>query len=84
MSFQPDPNTKKTMNPTRRVPIDFESVAKESGLTRGKLCHSPHFGWCVQNMQGADGPDIGAVTPPAMQPSETRIAVEDGHWCFYA
>ncbi len=68
----------------RRIPVDFRAVAEESGMTRGKLCHSPIFGWCVQNTHGDNVPDVATITAPELAPGEVRLAVVDGHWCFYA
>lgn len=67
----------------RREPIDFRRVAEESGLSKGKIVHSPHFGWGVQNTHGIDGPSFGCITPPALQPGETWISLASPHWCFY-
>ena len=69
---------------TRRIPVDFIALANESGMTRGQLCHSAHSGWVVANTTGnPDWPDMATVTPPAMEAGETRLTVEDRHWCFY-
>lgn len=78
------PHTDPLLKLTRRVPIDFPSIAAESGLSRGKLCCSPAFGWGVQNTYGIDGPSFGCVTPPAMQSGETTVAIDGNDWCFYA
>lgn len=67
----------------RRIPIDFRRVAEESGLTRGTVCHSPNFGWGVQNTQGIDGPSFGCITPPEMQQGETTLLIRANHWCFF-
>lgn len=69
--------------PVRRVPIDFKAVVKESGLRRGRLCHSPIFGWGVQNTHGDETIDFGCVTAPVMQPGECRITIEKREWCFW-
>lgn len=67
---------------TRRVPIDFKDVAKQSGLTRGKLCHHKFFGWGVQNTYGdPDGPDFGCVVPPPHEMTET-IEIDGNDWIF--
>ena len=69
----------------RRIPVDFRAVAEEAGMTRGKLCCSTWAGWCVQNTtQNPAWPDMATITPPEMLPGEVRLAVVDGHWCFYA
>lgn len=67
----------------RRQEIDFRRVAAESGLTRGKLAHSPHFGWGVQNSYGDPGPDFGCITPPAFEPGETELRIDCSQWHFY-
>lgn len=66
----------------RRLPIDFRRVAEECGLVRGKLCHSPHFGWGVQNSYGDPGPDFGCITPPALAPGETELRIDCSEWWF--
>lgn len=69
----------------RRIPVDFRAVAAEAGMTHGKLCYSTWAGWCVQNAtRNPAWPDLATITPPPMQPRETRLAVANGHWCFYA
>lgn len=67
----------------RRVPVDFKSVAAESGLSRGNLCYLPEWGWCVKNTHGEPGPDIAVITASELEEGETRLAVENGIWCFY-
>lgn len=69
----------------RRIPIDIKAIMLQSGMRRGKICHSPIFGWVVQNTSGnPDWPDMAGITPPEMLPGETRISIVDGHWCFHA
>lgn len=68
----------------RRIPVDYQAIATETGMTRGKLCRSTWAGWVVQNTTGnPDWPDMATVTPPATEADET-LTVEDNHWCVYA
>ena len=64
----------------RRIPVDFRSIAAETGIRRGKVCHSAWFGWCVQCRDDAV---MASITTPLTQPDETLV-VESGHWCVYA
>lgn len=65
------------------MPIDWQSVAAESGLRKGKLCVSTAFGWGVQNSHGIDGPSFGAVTPPALVKGKIKLRFEEGRWAFH-
>ncbi|MDH4317199.1 MAG: hypothetical protein OEV64_02310 [Desulfobulbaceae bacterium] len=67
----------------RRIPIDLEKVAEESGLRSGKLCFSPLFGWGVQNTKSIDGPSFGCITPPKIEDGQL-LRIENNHWCVYA
>lgn len=67
---------------SRSVPIDFAAIAKESGLERGKLCHSPAFGWGVQNSHGDEGPHFGCVTPPPLEGEEKTVHIDCNCWVF--
>lgn len=93
--FEPDGSPRRLDNRTdegslrfdgvvllRRLHIDFRRVAEESGLVRGKLCRSPHFGWGVQNSYGDPGPDFGCITPPAFEPGETELRIDCSEWWF--
>lgn len=67
-----------------RIPVDFRTIAAETGMTRGKLCRSEWAGWVVQNTTGNTAwPDMATVTTPPTAEGET-LTVEDGHWCVYA
>ena len=68
----------------RRIPVDFQAIATETGMTRGKLCRSTWAGWVVQNTTGNPAwPDMATVTPPATEEGET-LTIEENHWCVYA
>ena len=66
----------------RRIPIDFEKVAEESGLTKGKICHTP-LGWGVQNTHGIPGPNLALIEPPPMEEGEDIITIDDHFWYFW-
>lgn len=66
------------MSVKRRIPIDWNAIAQESGIRRGTLCNSPAWGWCVQNRDCA-GPDIGVITPPETSDSEI-LRVSGDYW----
>ncbi len=66
----------------RREPIDFEDIARQTGMRKGKLCHTP-FGWAVQNTHGLDGADVALIETPPLRAEESEIRIEDNHWCFY-
>ena len=70
------------MAEARRIPIDFHAIAEETGLRRGKLGRSPIFGWGVQNVHGEPGENFVRIEPPEMHDGETRLWIEDDHWCF--
>lgn len=71
------------MTLTRKLPIDFAALARETGLKRGNVCHHAVFGWCIQNTYGENAPDIICINPPAMEPGETFLKIEKANWCFY-
>lgn len=67
---------------TRRVPIDFDAVAEETGIRRGKIFYSELVhDWCV--MSTCDAPVIcmTSVTPPPAEPGET-LTIEGNDWVF--
>lgn len=67
----------------RRLPMDFAAIAKESGMTRGKVCRSLIAGWCVQNDSvNPDWPNIACITPPEFQDGETQLKIEGKEWVF--
>ncbi len=66
----------------RQVPINFQTIAEETSLRRGKLGRSPIFGWGVQNVHGEAGANFCCIDPPQMSDGETRLWIECGHWCF--
>lgn len=64
-------------------PVDFHAIAQETGMSRGKLCHTS-LGWVVQNTSGnPDWPDVACVTEPMMPEGATLLTVENDHWCFW-
>jgi hypothetical protein len=64
-----------------RIPIDWRAITRESGCTRGTLCHSPAFGWGVQNGNG--DAHFCCITAPEVEPGQT-LKVEEGMWAVYA
>ena len=68
----------------RRFPIDFQAIAIETGLRRGKLGYSSTFhAWGIMNIYGVDGPNFAAITAPETLPGEV-LRIENRHWCIYA
>lgn len=67
----------------RREPIDFDAIARESGVEAGTLYHAAAFGWGVHPHDGRPA-DFCVITPPAMAPGETelRISADRRHWLF--
>jgi hypothetical protein len=83
--MQRDETDRTDRRACRRVPIDFAAVAAESGMKAGKLGFSPVYGWCVHNVtRNPDWPDAATITPPPMEPGETRMVIADDYWVFYA
>ena len=69
--------------PKRCVPIDYVAIAKESGMSKGKIFYSKAFGWVVGNTSGnPDWPDMACITPPTLQPGEKLLQVKDNLWVF--
>ena len=74
-----------SMECVRRVAINYPAIADESGMTKGRIVHSPWAGWVVINTTGnPEWPDMATITPPLMERDETELRVGDGCWCFYA
>ena len=71
----------KRLKLTRKVPMDFEAIARETGIRSGKVCRSEMFGWGVY---ANDEPYFASIDPPPMEPGETDVRIEDNAWCFYA
>ncbi len=65
----------------RRIPIDFHAIAEKTGLRHGKLGRSI-FGWGVSNVHGDASASFVRIDPPEMRDGETRLRIEDDHWCF--
>lgn len=70
------------MQLTRKVPIDFHDVARQSGLSAGTLCKTA-FGWGVQNTHGLQGPSVALIEPPPFEEGEVELRIRDDHWRFY-
>jgi len=69
----------------KKWPIDFQAIAKESGMTRGKLVRSPRWGWGVQNTQGVElYVDFGCITPPETEEGQLLKIEDERYWCIYA
>jgi len=65
----------------RRFPIDFRSIAAETGCTKGTIGHNSMFGWHVQNSNGPA--DFCAFTPPEIAEGET-LRIEGREWAVYS
>lgn len=75
------PNCQRRL--VRRLPIDYEKIVEESGLTKGRICKT-HFGWGVQNTHGIPGPDLALIDPPPMEEGEDEITIDDHFWYFWS
>ena len=69
------------MNIVRRIPMDFRAIAKESGISKGKVVFGDWLGWGVQN-DDHNGIDFGCITPPSMQDGEDFLKIVNNEWCF--
>lgn len=69
----------------RRIPIDFEKIAEETGCRSGRIVKSPIFGWGIQNTNNVeDQADFTCIEPPKMAKNEKLLRIENNEWCFYA
>lgn len=67
----------------RRVRIDFNDIARQSGMRRGKIGFIAPLGWVVQNTSGDPSyPDAACITPPPMEEGETTVKIEHGFWVY--
>ena len=73
------PNCQRRL--VRRLPIDWNDIARQSGCTKGKLCRSPGFGWGVQNGNG--GVHFAIIDPPETKEDETLVIEDGSHWAIY-
>lgn len=66
----------------RRLRIDFNDLARQSGMRRGRIGFSPLLGWVVLNTSGDPSyPDAACITPPPMAPGES-LRIEHGFWVY--
>lgn len=63
----------------RRIPIDWQAIAEESGLRRGTLCRNDMWGWHVQGHGVSSVPDVGIITPPEIAHGES-LRVSGNFW----
>lgn len=59
------------------IPIDFHAIAKDSGLRKGKIFHSPRHGWVVGNMV-----DFMACINPPKYKGKMPIRIENNCWIY--
>ena len=65
-----------------KMPVDYNSLYKETGMRRGVLRKSPVFGWGIFDEKGTLGIHFAEVTVPDCSEADI-VKVEDDHWCFY-
>ena len=68
---------------TRRVPIDFQAIAKVTGIRNMTIRHMGLLGWVVRDNSRTDGVHVTSIHPPEMERGEKRVSIEDNHWCFH-
>ena len=69
---------------SRRVPIDFSAIAKETGIRNGTVANHSAFGWVVRdNSRPPTSVRLVCIDPPAMNPDETSVTIQDNQWCFH-
>ena len=69
---------------TRRIPIDFDAISKETGVKNGTIARHSAFGWVVRdNSCPPTHTHLACITPPEMMPDETSITIDSNHWCFH-
>lgn len=68
---------------TRRVPIDFQAIAKATGITNGTVGHMGDLGWVVRDNNCKDGVHVASIVPPPMRICEKRVTIVKNHWCFH-
>ena len=66
----------------KRIPIDYQAVARETGMRKGKIAKSPLFGWGVFDSTGSTGVHFAEVTVPEVEGSDF-VCIEKDHWCYY-
>ncbi|KKL57011.1 hypothetical protein LCGC14_2239690 [marine sediment metagenome] len=60
----------------RRTLCDYAAIAEETRVRRGKLCHSPIFGWVVQSDEVAHVACVETSLPPVEDGEELRLSTD--------
>ena len=57
--------------------IDFDDIARQTGMRSGKVCRSKTFGWVVVN----DKPMMAIIEPP-LRNGQEPVKIVDNCWLF--